>query len=215
MTGEDISLSHEYRNGWRQDYEPIDPSPAKGIVLRIDSPGGEAAGTMEAHKQLRRLSARHGVPLYAYADECVCSAAYALASAAQEIWLPPTGMVGSIGVIATLFDRTAQNVKYGINVELITSGAYKADGHADRPITNGIRRRMQARVDALADQFFGIVAKARGISPQSVDALEAGVFMGKDAIRASIADGVASWPKFLELVSSAVNDGSGVQAPAA
>jgi hypothetical protein len=206
MTGGDLQEAHERSNWWREDYAPLDASdclPAQRVVIRIDSPGGEAAGTMVAHRKLVALRARYGIPLFAYADEMAASAAFAVASGCEEIWLPDTGVVGSIGVIATLFDRTKQNEKDGLVIELITSGKFKADGHADRPITGGVRSRMQTRVDKIASRFFRIVADARGVSPEAVSDLEAATFLGRDAVSAGIADGVADWDEFLEIVEGA------------
>lgn len=205
MRGDDIASMHEWANAWRDDYEPMDPIPARAVVLCIDSPGGEAAGSAYAHRKLRALRKRYGVPLFAYANETAASAAYAIASAADEIWLPDTGTVGSIGVIATLFDRTSQNEKMGLNVELITSGAYKADGHADRPLTDDIRDRMQARVDDLAQVFWRFVAKARGTNANAIASLEAGVFTGQAAVDVGVADGVAGWDRFIRVVRDALD----------
>lgn len=175
----------------------------RAVVMRIDSPGGDASGTLEAHKRLRAMSAKAGKPLYAYADEAALSAAYALASAAEEIWGPPTCEIGSIGVIAGLVDRTKANAKDGIRVQLLTTGERKADTHPDRELTDDIVAAMQARVDKVGEAFFGVVAEARGMSPKAVRALQAGVFTGQDAIDAGIADGVASWEDFLAVVRSA------------
>lgn len=205
MMGTDLVKSHEQRNWWRDDFEPIPAAPARAVVLCIDSPGGEAAGSAYAHRKLRKLRKQYNIPLYAYANETACSAAYALACAADEIWLPDTGTVGSIGVIATLFDRTSQNRKLGLNVELITSGEQKSDGHADRPITDDIRERMQTRVMDLATVFWRIVAKSRGTSAKAVSELEAGVFTGQKAVDVGIADGVAGYDKFIRIVSRSIN----------
>lgn len=205
ITGQDVVKADEYRNGWRDDYEPMSAMPARAVVLCIDSPGGEAAGCGQAHKKLRALRKQYNVPLYAYADETTCSAAYEIACACDEIWLPETGTVGSIGVIATLFDRTKMNEKDGLNVELITSGAYKADGHADRPLDDGIRSRMQARVDDLAAIFWRIVARRRQTSVKAVAELEAGVFLGQAAVDVGIADGVSGWGSFLRMVARSLD----------
>lgn len=212
MSGQDVveeALAAEQHRALTEMREPKEvdtrPRPARAVILRIDSPGGEAAGSMSTHRALRRLRKRFGVPLYAYADELAASAAYALASAADEIWLPDTGMVGSIGVIATLFDRTQQNHQMGLAIELVTSGKYKADNHADRPISDGVRARMQRRVDDLADVFFETVAKARGGDAKSVSDLEAALFSGQKAVEAGLADGVADFQKFLRTVRSSLD----------
>lgn len=213
MSGQGVVKDHEWRNGWREDYEPVDAAPASAIVLKIDSPGGDASGATWVHRKLRSLRKTYDVPLYAYADEMVCSAAYSIASSADELWLPDTGTVGSIGVVATLFDRTAMNRKMGLNVELVTSGDFKADGHADRPITDGIRERMLDRVMKLARIFWRTVAKARDTSPQAIADLNAGVFIGADAVDVGIADGVASWDKFLGIVRDSLDLTNNVTTP--
>ena len=84
-------------------------SGVKAIILKLDSPGGEAAKSVECHRTIKRIRNTYKKPIYAYVDEMACSAAYAIASACDEIWLPETGTVGSIGVIATLLDRTKAN----------------------------------------------------------------------------------------------------------
>jgi ClpP class serine protease len=204
MTGQDMVRMASWM-GADDDSLPM-ATPARAVVLRIDSPGGEAAGATYAHRKLRKLRAQYNVPLYAYANEMAASAAYEIACAADEIWLPDTGTVGSIGVIATLYDRTEQNAKTGLNIELITSGEQKADNHADRVLDDPIRTRMRARVMNLASTFWRVVAKARNTTPQAVAGLEAGVFVGQDAVDVGIADGVAGWDRFLETVSSSINN---------
>jgi ClpP class serine protease len=204
-----VKRVHEAMSGKKSGAEGSDasakPEPARAVILRIDSPGGEAAGTMSMHRKLRKMRAHYDVPLLAYSDELAASAAYALASAADEIWLPDTGVVGSVGVIATLFDRTAQNEQFGLHVELVTSGKYKADNHADRPLDDGIRGRVQSRVLDMADKFWQIVADARGSDAKSVSKLEAATFMGKRAVAAGLADGVLDWDAFLTLVKKSLD----------
>jgi signal peptide peptidase SppA len=192
--------------------EGVKPESAKAVILCIDSPGGEAAGAMETHHKLRRLRKKYKCPLYAYSNELAASAAYAVASACDEIWLPDTGVVGSIGVIATLFDRTQQNRQMGLDVRLITSGKFKSDNHADRILTGGIQKRMQGRVDDMAQIFFALVAKARGGTPEGVASLEAATFMGKRAIAAGLADGVMGFDGFCRLVSRAIDSQQAAEA---
>jgi hypothetical protein len=215
MTGECYQTQQVFEyfsaNGWQEspEYEPPPRAPALAVVMRINSPGGEAAGATAAHKKIRALAAKHCVPVFAYADELACSAAYELACAADAgIWLPESGVVGSIGVIATAFDRTKQNEKIGLDIELITSGAYKADGHPDRVLDDGIKGRIQQRVNELAAIFFQVVADARDTSPEAIADLQAATFLGRDAVMQGVADGVAEWDQFLELVGKSVRDGA-------
>jgi len=206
LSGADIVKDWERRHYWSDtDEKPPEPIPASAAVLRIDSPGGEAAGATWCHRKIQSLKKKYGVPVCAYADEMACSAAYEIACACDEIWGPDTAAIGSIGVIATLFDRTRQNEKMGLNVELITSGEYKADGHADRPITNDIRERMQERIMVMANIFWRTVAKARKTTPKAIAALKAGVFIGQDAVDVGIADGVAGYEAFLRTLAKSLD----------
>lgn len=177
------------------------------VVMCIDSPGGDAAGSTETHRQIQHLKKKYGKKLYAYSNESMYSAAYSIGSAADEIWCPETGGVGSVGVICTLLDKTKQNEQLGLNIQLLTTGSRKADTHADRELTDDVVASMQRRVDFLGDVFFRCVAKARGITPKAVKALQAGVFFGNEAVSAGLADGVAGWYKFLEYVKGEVISG--------
>lgn len=200
--------------------EAFEEDEVQAVVLRIDSPGGDAAGATEAHKKIRSLRKKHDKPLFAYANEQMCSAAYELGCAADEIWLPKTGEVGSVGVIATVVDRTKANTKAGVTVRLITTGQRKGDGNPNKPFTSDVEDAIRAHVDYLGQVFFKVVARSRGMTPRAVAGLEAGVFMGDTAVKAKLADGVAGWDAFLARVrdriggagaedASGENDGGG------
>src|SRR5207247_2643111 len=146
----------------RRRFETALSSDAQQVLLCIDSPGGEVAGCFETVRAMRAAAKVSGIRVIAFANEHAYSAAYALATVADEIYLPVPGGLGSIGVIATLEDVSAALQDAGINVEVITSGDEKSDGNPLVPLTDPVRERMQARVDALAAQFAELVAEQRG-----------------------------------------------------
>ncbi len=168
----------------------IDDRATRSVVMRIDSPGGEVAGCFEAVRTIRTMAKAAGKPLVAYADEMACSAAYALACACDEVVLPDTGMVGSVGVILTLASRAGELAQRGVSVTLLTSGAAKADGHSAVPLADDARARLQADVDHIARLFAAEVAASRPLDPAEVLALEARTFLGSEAVRAGLADHV-------------------------
>lgn len=184
------------------------------VVLKIDSPGGIAAGMSEAHKAIRRLQKIYGKRVVAYVDELACSAAYHVACACSEVWGPPAAHFGSVGVILCTVDESKALEDHGIRVRYVVSGKRKADLHPGAPVTDDALRVAQEKVNILADQFFRLVAKARGRSaPQlgtaaAVEALQAAVYVGKDAVRVGLADGIASWPRFLSLVRASLDAAS-------
>lgn len=179
------------------------------IVLRIDSPGGDCAGLYEAVRMMRELKAKSGKRVVAYADESAYSAAYALACVADEIYLPPSGGVGSVGVIAVCLDRVALNEAIGINVAVVHAGARKADCHPDVPLSSDAISGVQEDVDALAGMFRELVAEGRGVDADAVAALEAGCFMGADALAVDLADGVMGFDELLVMLADDNNQEEG------
>jgi signal peptide peptidase SppA len=189
------------RGGWCWDgYEAISKRfsaaladrQTGSVLLKINSPGGVAAGCFEAVKALRAQASASGKRVFAYADEMACSAAYAMACIADEVWLPPSGDVGSVGVIATYLDVSKALETNGVRAIVTSTGARKADGHPMLPFSDDEIASLQARVDHLGSLFFSLVADARGMTPESVKALEAGVFSGQSAVEKRLADRVGS-----------------------
>lgn len=168
-----------------------DPKPS-AVVLRISSPGGVVAGLNETVLKLRRMSKDAGIPLIAYVDELAASAAYALCCACSEVLSPPSGVCGSIGVISTMVSMSRRDEQDGIEFRIITSGKRKADGHLHAPISDDAEKAERARNSELADQFFAIASKARGMSPKRLASLEAAIYLGKDAERVGLVDDVLS-----------------------
>jgi ClpP class serine protease len=166
-----------------------DPKPS-AVLLRISSPGGLVAGLNECILKLQRMAKAAGIPLVAYADELAASAAYALCCACSEILAPPSGIVGSVGVISTMVSIAKRDEKDGVEFRLITSGKRKADGHLHMPISDDAVRAEMARNAEMASQFFAIASKARGIAPKKLEGLEAAIYLGKAAKAVGLIDDV-------------------------
>lgn len=158
------------------------------VMLRLDSPGGVVAGCFEACDQILAAKAASGKKVVAVVDEMACSAGYALATVADEILLPPSGIVGSVGVIATYLNVADALKENGVRVAVLSSGKFKADGSPYRPWSDEALARMRADLDYLAGLFFDRVARARRMTVQAVQALEAGCFRGQAAVAAGLAD---------------------------
>lgn len=167
------------------------------VLLRVNSPGGAAAGAFEGARRMRRMVQASGKRVVAFADEMAFSAGYCLACVADEIALPEPGSVGSVGVIAGLQSYARAMEKAGLDTRILTSGAEKADGHPALPLDADAIARAQARVDALADIFVRWVSERRGMAPEAVRGLEAGIRMGRTAVDARLADRVVSFHDLL------------------
>jgi ClpP class serine protease len=168
-----------------------DPKPTT-IALRIDSPGGLVSGLNECARRIQAMCREAGIPLVALVDELAASAAYALCCACSRVYAPPSAVVGSVGVISTMVSIAARDEKDGIAFRVITSGKRKADGHLHVPITEDAVRAETRRNEQLAEQFFALASKARGMPASRIDALQAGIFLGHDAKAAGLVDEVGS-----------------------
>jgi ClpP class serine protease len=171
----------------------IADSRVRAVMLRLNSPGGHAAGCFEASRRMRAMLDAAKKPCVAYADEMAYSAAYALACVADEIVLPEPGGVGSVGVIASMKSVAKMLAENGVDVRVLTSGKEKADGYPELPLDDAAVARAQARVEGLAQLFASWVGDRRKMTPAAVRALEAGVRYGQSAVASGLADRVESY----------------------
>jgi signal peptide peptidase SppA len=167
-----------------------DPS-VQGIVLDVDSPGGAVHGLTEAADVIR--AARERKPVVAVANPLIASAAYWLASQADEIVMTPSAEVGAIGVIGVHQDLTQAEADEGVKTTYVTAGKYKTEG-LPIALTDEARAAMQARVDAFYEMFVGDVAKGRGVTASAVrEGYGQGrMLMAGEAIKSNLADRVGS-----------------------
>lgn len=175
-------------DGIRQNFMlAMDDPSVKGIMLDVDSPGGEVAGCFDLCDAMRQ--ARGIKPVHAILSENAYSAGYALASTADRISVPRTGGVGSIGVIAMHVDLSQALAKEGIKVTFVTHGERKADGHPEVPLSDSALARMQEEVSAMGELFIDVVAANRkGLKADAIRAMQAGCFMGAAGVEQGLAD---------------------------
>jgi len=162
------------------------------IVLDIDSPGGTVYGVAELASEI--LAARGRKPIVAVANSVAASAAYWIASAADELVVTPGGEVGSIGVYSIHTDHAAWLESEGLKVTLVSAGRYKVEGNPYEPLGDEARAAIQGRVDDYYRLFARAVAKGRGTTPAAVrDGFGQGRVVGADeAVRLGMADRVAT-----------------------
>lgn len=176
-----------------------DPS-VEGIVLDIDSPGGEAGGVFELGERIRAADAIK--PVWAVSADSAFSAAYAIGCSASRLLVSRTGGVGSIGVIAMHVDQTARDAQQGYRYTPITAGDHKNDFSPHEKLTPDAHARLQAEVDRLYGLFVDHVAAMRRLDVDAVRATEAGIYFGQDAVASGLADAIGSLDVVLSDFSS-------------
>lgn len=180
----------------------IDDRSVRGIILDINSPGGEAAGINELAQMI--FDARSKKPIWAYVGGTGASGAYWIASAASKILVDKTAILGSIGVVMSYRDTRSRDEKSGVrDVEIVSSNS--PDKRLD-PTTEIGRAKVLKIVDDMADVFIGSVARNRGVTRDQVisDFGRGGLLVGENAVKAGMADGASSLESAIsELAGSA------------
>lgn len=193
----------EFQKAFRQAAED---TTAQAIVIDVDSPGGmvdlvpETAAMIHAARRADR-------PIIAVANTLAASAAYWIASAADEIVVTPSGLVGSIGVM-TMRDKMAKALEQaGIERTMFYEGPRKAESHPFGPaLDDEARAAIQKEVQYVYNQFTADVAKFRGVpvatvraDPESAEAHFGGgrAYHARDAVRLGMADRIATFDETL------------------
>jgi signal peptide peptidase SppA len=170
----------------------IDDPSVRGVILDLDSPGGEVGGLFDLVEQIRASKSANVKPLWAVANESALSAAYGIASAAERLYVTRTGEVGSIGVVAVHIDETGADAKAGLAWTFVFAGARKVDANAHEPLSEQARAAIQADVDSLYGELCALVAANRGLSNSAVRGTDAAIYRGELAVRAGLADRVGT-----------------------
>lgn len=168
-------------------------SRVKGIMLDIDSPGGEVAGCFDLVDDM--FAMRGNKPVYAILTESAYSAGYALASPADKIFVPRTGGLGSIGIVWAHYDFSAAITDAGMKVTFVTRGDRKVDGACEIPLSEAALATAQADIDAIGGIFEETVARNRGLSAKKIRDMQAGTFLGADGVAQGLADEVMAPPE--------------------
>lgn len=163
----------------------------RGVMLRVDSPGGAVAGQTEMMDDLRRLAAEK--PVWSSIDEIACSAAYWLVSETARISSNPLAIVGNVGCYCVAYDTTGQQARDGVRVVMVSSGRYKGLG-ADGAVPADMVEEMQKRVDQVNAVFASSVAAGRGMTLERAFELADGKsYSGAEAIEAGLIDAIETF----------------------
>lgn len=159
----------------------------KGVIVRINSPGGVVGPSQEIFQAVRRLAASK--PTIASMGAVAASGGYYIAAGASEIWANPGTLTASIGVKAQLKDMSDLMHKLGIKEQTVTSGSLKNAGTMFRAMTPEEKTYFQALVDDLHDQFVNDIATSRHMNQARVKAVADGRAMtGRQALEAGLVD---------------------------
>ncbi len=173
----------------------------RAIVFDINSPGGTASGINELANMI--FEARGQKPIIAYGGGQVASAAYWIASAADELVIDAISPAGSIGAKLSILDTSGRDAKSGVRtIEIVSSQS--PDKLMDVSNDEG-RAKVQKIVDDLAGVFVEAVARNRGVEVETVlaDYGRGGMMVGRSAVDAGLADRIGSLESVLTELAAA------------
>src|SRR6266576_179455 len=175
--------------------QALEDSSIETILLDIDSPGGEVNGIFDLADFI--YEARALKKIVAIANDDAYSAAYAIASSAEKVFVSRTSGVGSIGVIASHIDQSGFDEKQGIKYTTIFAGSRKNDLNPHEPITSESLESLQKEVDRLYEMFVQLIARNRNLSTEKIESTEAGLYFGENATEVGLADGIMTYSEFI------------------
>lgn len=165
------------------------------IVLKVDSPGGQASGIAELSELIRKASKIK--PVVGYVDDLAASAGYWLVSSCEHIAASKTSMVGSIGAVYSfrLYDDGSEKI------EIVSSVSPKK--RPDITQESG-RTQVQAWADKLGEIFVEDVASNRGVTVAKVlsDFGQGDLLIGQDALNAGMIDEITTFEALIEALQS-------------
>ena len=172
----------------------IERAFAKGkpvaVALQINSPGGSPVQSSLIAARIRRLSDEKNIPVHAFVEDMAASGGYWLACAGDQIWVDPSSLVGSIGVIFASFGFPDLMARQGIERRVVTAGRSKSFADPFLPQKPEDIDRLRAIQTPIHEAFVAHVKARRGSRLKDADLFNADIWVGQQAVDLGLADGV-------------------------
>ena len=176
----------------------------RGIILRIDSPGGAVAPAQEIYNEIMKLRAEHKT-VYASMGTVAASGGYYIACAADYVLANPGTLTGSIAAVMAFSNVEELTNKIGVKPVVIKSGKYKDVGSPMRTMKPEEQKLLQNVVDDVHQQFVQAVAKGRGLPVSQVSEIADGRIMtGQQALKLKLIDEVGGLEKTIDLLAKKI-----------
>lgn len=178
----------------------------KAVALAINSPGGSPVQSSLIGARIRRLAAEKNIPVYAFCEDVAASGGYWLASAADEIFVDESSIIGSIGVISASFGFHEFIRKHGIERRVHTAGENKSLMDPFKPEKPEEVERLKALQKVIHQNFKRQITDRRGTKLADRDLFTGEIWVGQGAIDVGLADGIGHLvPKMKEIYGDKVN----------
>jgi protease-4 len=163
-------------------------SNIKAVVMRINSPGGSAAGSQEIYNAIKNYRTS-GKKLIVSIGDIAASGGYYIASPSDIIYANPSSLTGSIGVIIQLLNYEGLFDKIGLDEITLKAGKYKDIGNPNRPMTEEEKKILENLLTDVHSMFKEAVMEGRGFTKEQIDALATGeIWTGRQAKEKKLVD---------------------------
>lgn len=161
----------------------------KGIVLKVNSPGGGVVESDEIYHTIRQLKAEYEKPIVVYMANTAASGGYYISALADKIYATRSTITGSIGVIISSINVKELADEWGIRDQTFTSGPHKDILSPLKEVTEEEREIIQGIVDEMYDNFVDVVAEGRKLPREKVLELADGrIYTGSQAKELGLID---------------------------
>lgn len=179
----------------------------KGLLVKINSPGGTAAASDAIYRELMRVREKSKIKVVSTMGDVAASGGYYIASSSDIIFANASTITGSIGVIAQFTQLKDLLDKIGVSATTITSGKHKDIGSPFRKPTEEDKKIMQALIDETYDQFLDAVDKGRpALTKEEIRKLADGrIYTGSQALSHKLVDKLGSYSEAMEHLKTLTN----------
>jgi protease-4 len=176
-------------------HDAYDNKHTKGVILRINSPGGSPVQAGIINDEIKRQRSLHPeIPVYAVVEDICASGGYYIAVAADKIYVDKASIIGSIGVLMDGFGFTGAMEKFGVERRLMTAGENKAMLDPFSPVNPKHKVLAQAMLNEVHQQFINVVREGRGERLKETPETFSGLFWsGEAGIKMGLADELGSY----------------------
>ncbi|MGL4402831.1 MAG: signal peptide peptidase SppA [Fusobacteriaceae bacterium] len=179
----------------------MEDDEVKGIILRIDSPGGSALASEIIHNMISSYEKKK--PIYVSMGRVAASGGYYIATAGDKIYLNKNTLTGSIGVVSIIPNFKKLTEKMGIKIETIEKGKNANIYSFFEPMDNMRIETILKSSQKVYLEFKSRVSEARNLTLEEVEEVGAGrVWLGEKAIEKNLADGIASLEEVGKILGS-------------
>ncbi|MGB1235904.1 MAG: S49 family peptidase [Planktomarina sp.] len=168
------------------------------VALVINSPGGSPVQSSLIGARIRRLAEEKAVPVYAFVEDVAASGGYWLAAAADEIYVDPSSVVGSIGVISSGFGFHELLEKYGVERRVYTAGTSKSQLDPFCAENPEDVNRLKGLLDDIHDTFKDHITARRGEKLADRDLFTGEIWVGQKGVNDGLADGIGHLVPFMK-----------------